>query len=85
MPRTDARVGQQARFDPVRRTINLLADLEVTTKAVEPTAESIGGDIAATKQQIRRALTVRSDGRDRKTIRILSAHMPKWMAPASPS
>jgi hypothetical protein len=77
-------VGQQARFDQGRRTINLPADLEVTTKAVRLTAEAIGGDIADSEQKILRALRVRSDGRDRRTIRILTV-MCKWMAPASPS
>jgi hypothetical protein len=65
-----------------RRTINLPADLEVTTKAVRPTAEAIGGDIADSDQKIQRALIVRSDGRDRRTIRILTV-MFKRMAPAA--
>ena len=41
-----ALVGSDAPFDHGRRQIELLAGLEVTTKAVERTAELIGGDIA---------------------------------------
>ncbi len=40
-------VGQEAPFDHGRQQMKLLADLEVTTKAVERTAEAIGEDIAA--------------------------------------
>jgi len=42
-----ATVGQDAPFDHGCRQMKLLADLEVTTKAVERTAEAIGADIAA--------------------------------------
>ena len=78
-------MGQQAHFGQGRRTINLPPDLEVTTKAVRPTAEAIGGDIADSgEQKIQRARSVRSDGRDRRTIRILTV-MCKSMTPASPS
>lgn len=45
-----ALVGSDAPFDHGRRQIELLAGLEVTTKAVERTAESIGGDIALREQ-----------------------------------
>jgi hypothetical protein len=50
-------VGQQARFDQGRRTIHLPADLELTTKevtikAVRPTVEAIGGDVADSEQKI---------------------------------
>ena len=41
-----ALVGSGAPFDRGRQQIELLAGLEVTAKAVERTAESIGGDIA---------------------------------------
>jgi hypothetical protein len=41
-----ALVGSEAPFDQGRRQIELLAGLQLTTKAVERTAESIGGDIA---------------------------------------
>jgi len=42
-----AMVGQEAPFDQGRQQMKWLADLEVTTKAVERTAEAIGEDIAA--------------------------------------
>lgn len=41
-----ALVGSEAPFDRGRQQIQLLAGLEVTTKSVERTAESIGEDIA---------------------------------------
>ena len=50
-------VGQDAPFDHGRQQMKLLADVEVTTKAVERTAEAIGEDIAARQQQqIQRAM-----------------------------
>ena len=50
-------VGQEAPFDHGRQQMKLLADLEVTTKAVERTAEEIGEEIAAREQEeIQRAL-----------------------------
>jgi hypothetical protein len=50
-------VGQEAPFDHGRQQMKSLADLEVTSKAVERTAESIGEDIAARQQQqIQRAM-----------------------------
>lgn len=52
-----ATVGQEAPFDRGRQQMELLAALEVTTKAVERTAESVGSDIAAREQrQIQRAV-----------------------------
>jgi Phage integrase family len=42
--RMQAMVGQEAPFDQGRQQMKLLADLEVTTKAVERTAEAIGED-----------------------------------------
>jgi hypothetical protein len=52
-----ATVGQGAPFDHGRQQMKLLADLDVTTKAVERTAEAIGEDIAAREQeQIQRAM-----------------------------
>jgi hypothetical protein len=55
--RMHALVGQQAPFDHGRQQMRVLADLEVTTKAVERTAEAIGGDIAQRQQQeIQRAV-----------------------------
>jgi hypothetical protein len=52
-----AMVGQDAPFDHGRQQMKLLADLEVTTKAVERTAEAVGEDIAACEQEeIQRAM-----------------------------
>jgi hypothetical protein len=50
-------VGAGVPFDHGRQQMKLLADLEVTTKAVERTAEAIGEDIAAAEQkEIQRAV-----------------------------
>ena len=49
--RMQAVVGQEAPFDHGRQQMKLLADLEVTTKTVERTAEAIGGDIAQGEQR----------------------------------
>ena len=55
--RVRAGAGQEAPFDHGRRQIELPAGLEVTTKAVERTAEAIGEDIAAReREQIQRAV-----------------------------
>jgi hypothetical protein len=55
--RMQALVGQQAPFDHGRQQLKLLANLDVTTKAVERTAEAIGEDIAALQQvEIQRAM-----------------------------
>jgi hypothetical protein len=55
--RMQAVVGQEAPFDHGRQQLKLLADLEITTKAVERTAEAIGGSIAAHEQvEIQRAV-----------------------------
>ena len=55
--RMQAVVGQHSSFDHGRQQMKLLADLEVTTKAVERTAEAIGESIAAREQQeIQRAM-----------------------------
>jgi hypothetical protein len=55
--RMQAVVGQEAPFDHGRQQMKLLADLEVTTKAVERTAEAIGAHIAAREQaEIQRAV-----------------------------
>jgi Uncharacterised protein family (UPF0236) len=52
-----ATVGQEAAFDRGRQRMKLLADLEVTTKAVERTSEAIGEDITAREQsEIQRAV-----------------------------
>jgi hypothetical protein len=55
--RMQAVVGQEVPFDQGRQQMKLLADLEVTAKGVERTAEATGDDIASREQQqIRRAL-----------------------------
>ncbi len=55
--RMQAVVGQEAPFEHGRQQMKLLADLDVTTKAVERTAEAIGEDIAGREQQeIQRAV-----------------------------
>ena len=55
--RMHALVGQEAPFDHGREQMKVLAGLEVTTKAVERTAEAIGGDVAQRQQQeIQRAV-----------------------------
>jgi len=55
--RMQAVVGQEAPFDHGRQQMKLLADLEVTTKAVERTAEAIGENVAAREQEeIQRAM-----------------------------
>ena len=55
--RMQAMVGQLAPFDHGRQQMQLLANLEVTTKAVERTAEAIGEDIAVRQQEeIQRAM-----------------------------
>jgi hypothetical protein len=55
--RMQAAVGQESPFDHGRQQMKLLADLEVTTKAVERTAEAIGEEIAARQQEeIQRAV-----------------------------
>jgi len=49
--RMKAIVGQESPFDHGREQMKLLADLEVTTKAVERTAEAIGAHIAQGEQR----------------------------------
>ena len=49
--RMHAVVGQESPFDHGRQQMKVLAGLEVTTKAVERTAEAIGGDIAQGEQR----------------------------------
>ena len=46
-----ALVGQEAPFDHGREQMKRLANLEVTTKAVERTSEAIGADIAARERE----------------------------------
>jgi hypothetical protein len=55
--RMQAVVGQEAPFDHGRQQMKLLADLEVTTKAVERTAEAVGENIGGRQQEeIQRAV-----------------------------
>lgn len=55
--RMQAVVGQEGPLDHGRKQLKLLADVEVTTKSVERTAEAIGADIAAREQEeIQRAM-----------------------------
>jgi hypothetical protein len=55
--RMQAAVGQETPFDHGRQQMKLLADLEVTTKSVERTAEAIGADIAqGEREEIGRAV-----------------------------
>jgi Uncharacterised protein family (UPF0236) len=55
--RMQAVVGQEAAFEHGRQQMKLLAGLEVTTKAVERTAEAIGENIATHEQvEIQRAM-----------------------------
>ena len=55
--RMHALVGQQAPFEQGREQMKVLAGLEVTTKAVERVAETIGEDLAAKeRREIQRAL-----------------------------
>jgi len=55
--RMQAVVGLEVPFDHGRQQMKLLADLEVTTKAVERTAEAVGENIAVGEQEeIQRAL-----------------------------
>jgi hypothetical protein len=50
--RMQAVVGQEGPFDHGRQQMQLLADLEVTTKSVERTAEAIGEDIAVHEREL---------------------------------
>ena len=55
--RMQALVGQAAPFDHGRQQMQLLANLEVTTKSVERTAEAVGTGLAAREQEeIQRAM-----------------------------
>jgi hypothetical protein len=55
--RMQAVVGQGLPFDHARQQMKLLADLEVTTKSVERTAEAVGENVALREQEeIQRAV-----------------------------
>ena len=51
-----AMVGQEGSFDHGRQQMQLLAGLEVSTKAVERNAEAIGEDIVKREQEIQQAM-----------------------------
>lgn len=52
-----AMVGQEAAFERGRQQLQLLANLEVTAKAVERTAETVGEDVASgEREEIERAM-----------------------------
>jgi hypothetical protein len=74
--RMQAIMGQGAPFDHGRQQMKLLADLDVTTKAVERTAEAIGGDIAQGEQlQIQQAVQLDLPVIVGEPIRILYVQM----------
>ena len=74
--RMHAVVGQEAPFDHGRQQMEVLAGLEVTTKAVERTAEAIGGDIAQGEQrEIQRAMQLDLPIVVGKPVRILYVQM----------
>jgi hypothetical protein len=69
-------VGAAAPFDQGRQQMEILAGLEVTTKAVERTAEAIGEDVAAGEQkEIQRALQLHLPMVVGETIPILYVQM----------
>ena len=83
--RIQATVGQEAPFDRGRRRMKLLADLEVTTKAVERTAEAIGEDIAAREQEeIQRAVQLDLPMVVGKAVPILYVQMDGTGVPVVP-
>ena len=69
-------VGQAAPFEQGREQMKLLANLEVTTKAVERTAEATGEDIGVREQeQIQRAMQLALPGVVGQPIPILYVQM----------
>ena len=74
--RMQAVVGQAAPFGHGRQQMKLLADLEVTTKSVERTAEAIGENVAAReREEIQRAMQLDLPIRVGETIPILHVQM----------
>jgi hypothetical protein len=74
--RMQAMVGHEAPFDDGREQMKVLAGLEVTTKAVERTAEAIGADIAQREQaEIEKALQLDLPVIVGQPIRILYVQM----------
>src|SRR5207244_11579746 len=81
--RMQAVVGQQLPFDRGRQHLKLLADLEVTTKAVERTAEAIGESIAAGEEkEIQRAVQLDLPVMMGKPVPILHVQMDGTGVPA---
>ena len=74
--RMQALVGQAAPFGHGRQQLKLLADLEVTTKSVERTAENIGEHVAADEQEeIQRAVQLDLPMVIGEAVRILYVQM----------
>jgi hypothetical protein len=79
-------VGAEAPFDHGRQQMKLLAGLEVTTKAVERTAETLGGDIGAREQeQIQRARQLDLPVIVGKPIPVLYVQMDGTGVPVTPT
>ncbi|HEY6293335.1 MAG TPA: ISKra4 family transposase [Terriglobia bacterium] len=74
--RMQALVGQEVPFDHGREQMKVLADLEVTAKSVERTAEAIGADVAQREQEaIRQALQLDLPAMAGPSISILYVQM----------
>ena len=74
--RMQALVGQEVPFDHGREQMKMLADLEVTSKSVERTAEALGADLAQREQEaIRQALQLDLPAMAGKPIPILYVQM----------
>lgn len=77
-----ARVGHDGPFDQGRQHLELLADLTVTTNAVERTAEAIGQDMAAQEEkQMNRAGLANLPGRPGPPIPLLHVQFDGTGAP----
>ena len=84
--RMQAVVGQEAPFDHGRQQLKLLAGLEVTTKAVERTAEAVGENIAAREQEeIQRAMQLDLPIVIGAPVRILYVQMDGTGVPVVPT
>jgi hypothetical protein len=71
-----AAVGQEAAFAHGRQQMELLAGLSVSTKAVERTAEAIGGDIEVRQQrELQRAMQLELGMATRPRIPVLYVEM----------
>src|SRR6266481_2782778 len=78
-------VGQDAPFDQGREQMKVLAGLEVTTKAVERTAEAIGADIAGREgKQIQQALQLPLPVVGGESIPVLYVQMDGTGVPVTP-